>query len=251
MEKQGNGTSIKRSCGEMDQKSTKRSFEGVLSYLEELILSRKIEPGDRLPSERTIVETHKISRGTVRVVFRALEQKGLIVIKKGAGAFVSEGVDPEHIGGTLATLIRHQKVSLSCLIELREAIEINAASYAAERGEPDDILSLKKSLQELESLYSAEKKNFTEFWKHEMDMHHELVVISNNPLFNWISTTLILNVGATRHLISHNKKYAKSALSDWCDIVSALENRQTMLVRSLLASHLVNFKRILSSKIEK
>ena len=55
---------------------------------EKSILSRQYLPGDRLPSERDIMKQQKVGRGTVREAYRSLQQKGLIEIRRGDGAFV-------------------------------------------------------------------------------------------------------------------------------------------------------------------
>jgi GntR family transcriptional repressor for pyruvate dehydrogenase complex len=67
-----------------------RAFEEVVSQVQESILRGEFKPGDRLPSERKLGEIFKVSRGTLREAFRALEQKGLITVGTGVhgGAFV-------------------------------------------------------------------------------------------------------------------------------------------------------------------
>src|SRR3979409_1011179 len=45
-------------------------------------------PGDRLPSERSLVETFKLSRPLVREVLRGLEERGHIEVIPARGSFV-------------------------------------------------------------------------------------------------------------------------------------------------------------------
>ena len=69
-----------------------RTFEDVISQIQESILQGKLKAGDKLPSERNLREIFKVSRGTLRESLRALEQKRLIQIKTGVngGAFICE-----------------------------------------------------------------------------------------------------------------------------------------------------------------
>jgi len=54
------------------------------------ILSAKYNPGDALPTEMEICETHKVSRHTARDALRILTDDGLIERRRGAGTVVAE-----------------------------------------------------------------------------------------------------------------------------------------------------------------
>ena len=51
---------------------------------------RRLSPGDRLPSSRSLVEVHKVSPVTVSRALAVLAGEGLIVTRPGAGVFVAE-----------------------------------------------------------------------------------------------------------------------------------------------------------------
>lgn len=53
------------------------------------ILSAKYNPGDALPTEMEICETHKVSRHTARDALRILTDDGLIERRRGAGTVVA------------------------------------------------------------------------------------------------------------------------------------------------------------------
>ncbi|NHA69918.1 GntR family transcriptional regulator [Phycicoccus flavus] len=52
------------------------------------IVGGDLSPGDRLPSERTLAETHGIARNTAREAVRLLTDEGLVTAEHGRGAFV-------------------------------------------------------------------------------------------------------------------------------------------------------------------
>jgi DNA-binding GntR family transcriptional regulator len=52
------------------------------------------EPGQRLPSEATIMQELGISRGTVRQAYRWLASQGWVVIVSGKGAFAASPLPP-------------------------------------------------------------------------------------------------------------------------------------------------------------
>lgn len=58
------------------------------------ITSGKYKPGDALPTEMEICETHKVSRHTARDALRILTDNGLIERRRGAGTVVAERGTP-------------------------------------------------------------------------------------------------------------------------------------------------------------
>ncbi|MCP4460121.1 MAG: FadR family transcriptional regulator, partial [Cytophagales bacterium] len=91
-----------------------RAYQEVINQLEEVILSGKLNPGDKLPPERELIEDLGTSRRTLREAFRVLEQKGLIEIKIGSkgGTFVPDRIG-ERLGESLSLLIRKRSVTQS------------------------------------------------------------------------------------------------------------------------------------------
>src|SRR3954463_3719022 len=69
--------------------------------LRSLIESGALEPGDQLPSVRTLAEAAGVNVNTARAVYGRLERAGLIRSEQGRGAFVSPQPpmdDPESRG---------------------------------------------------------------------------------------------------------------------------------------------------------
>ncbi len=61
--------------------------------LRDLVLSGDLQPGERLPSTRTLAEDIGVSRTTVVNVYEQLATEGIIESRVGAGAFVSEALE--------------------------------------------------------------------------------------------------------------------------------------------------------------
>jgi GntR family transcriptional regulator len=62
----------------------------IAEHLLDRIESRELAPGDRLPSERELSGSLGVNRLTLRRAFRALEDQGLLVRRRGSGTFVAE-----------------------------------------------------------------------------------------------------------------------------------------------------------------
>lgn len=63
--------------------------------LRALVLTGRLQPGERLPSLRRVAGWAGVNVNTVRSVYESLEGEGLIVSQQGRGTFVAENVEPE------------------------------------------------------------------------------------------------------------------------------------------------------------
>src|SRR5438093_8907026 len=119
-------------------------YEEVMVRLASLLQQGRLKPGDRLPSERALAERLRVSRATIREALRAMQLKGLIVSRHGAGSFIVGGRPEE-----LANALHH--LALQDIFELRLLIEPSIAALAAERSTRQDLVRLESILQQQES----------------------------------------------------------------------------------------------------
>lgn len=95
------------------------------------IRAGKLAAGDRLPTEQEMVAAFKVSRTVVREALAALKADGLVTTRQGSGAYVANVTDlrpfrlrDEQLGAV---------ESIADVLELRLAVEVEAASLAAGR----------------------------------------------------------------------------------------------------------------------
>lgn len=110
------------------------AYEQVAAQLREAILDGRFAPGDELPTERELCQQFGVSRTTVREALRALQAQGLAVVA-GATAPLRVPAAAELSAGplreSLVHLLRLGRVPLGDLVELRCALEAQAAASAA------------------------------------------------------------------------------------------------------------------------
>src|SRR5947208_15331599 len=66
-----------------------RLSDRVAAQLQESIVTRGLQPGDRLPSERELGDQFGVSRTVIREAVRALAAKGVIEVRTGSGLRVA------------------------------------------------------------------------------------------------------------------------------------------------------------------
>ncbi|PRX49424.1 GntR family transcriptional regulator [Prauserella shujinwangii] len=72
----------------VDKTSGVPAFRQVAADLRGRIVSGEYAPGDRLPSERELVEHYHVSRPTIRDAVNLLRSEGVVVAEHGKGVFV-------------------------------------------------------------------------------------------------------------------------------------------------------------------
>lgn len=72
-------------------------YEQLAARLRGDILTGRYRPGQRLPSERTLVEELGLARETVRRAVALLRQEGLVIVQRGHGLVVREQPDRENL----------------------------------------------------------------------------------------------------------------------------------------------------------
>lgn len=115
----------------------------VAEVLSDEITSGRLAPGDRLPSEVQLVEQLGVSRTVVREALSRMRNSGLVEPRQGSGVFV---LQPRVKPLDLSTEAEHTKASVLQVVEVRRAMEAEAAALAAARATPEDIRRIRAAL---------------------------------------------------------------------------------------------------------
>jgi GntR family transcriptional repressor for pyruvate dehydrogenase complex len=115
----------------------------VAEVLSDEITSGRLAPGDRLPSEVQLVEQLGVSRTVVREALSRMRNSGLVEPRQGAGVFV---LQPRVKPLDLSADAERTKASVLQVVEVRRAMEAEAAALAATRATSDDIRRIRAAL---------------------------------------------------------------------------------------------------------
>jgi len=129
----------------------------VVKTIKRLLISKKLNPGDKLPSEYELSQSLKVSRGSIREAMKILSAYGIVKIKRGDGTYIADTSDRVLFDPLLFRLIISQG-DVNELKELREVIELGIIKLAIENANQEDIDSLEKAYK-----YTAEKIRLGEF----------------------------------------------------------------------------------------
>jgi GntR family transcriptional repressor for pyruvate dehydrogenase complex len=118
-----------------------RLADKVVTAVTDSIVSGRLEPGDKLPSERALGELFGVSRPVVREAVRSLTAKGLLADNPRRGHVV-QALGPETATESLTLYLRGQQLDYAKLIEARVLIEVENAGLAASRATPLQVSQL-------------------------------------------------------------------------------------------------------------
>lgn len=114
----------------MDQlNSNTKAYENVLDRLKNYIKEEQLRPGDRLPSERVLVDQLQMSRSSIREGLRAIELLGLIETRRGEGTFLRSYQSYRTLD-LLATFIFQDPNTKQDIIQAKKIIEKEATKLA-------------------------------------------------------------------------------------------------------------------------
>lgn len=152
----------------------------LADMLQGRIEAGELAPGQQLPTEQAIVSSTGVSRTVVREALATLRARGLIVTRQGRGAFVAEPPvappsftirQPVVEAGSLAEILR--------IVELRVAIEAEAAGLAASRRTETDLDDMERHLDALERSGMRLEARF----EHDFAFHRAIHTATGNPYF--------------------------------------------------------------------
>jgi DNA-binding FadR family transcriptional regulator len=151
--------------GAMTPLRPRQRYEQVADRIAADIAAGRLQPGERLPSERDLARRLEVGRASVREAIAALQVAGLVETRPGSGSFVAATPD----------VVREvHDSSPSDLLEARALLEPQVARLAAQRGRPDE---------EIETLLATMEDATGDVWNDcDRRFHQRIAALTGNPV---------------------------------------------------------------------
>lgn len=147
----------------------------VLVALRQRIVNGDYTPGERLTEDR-LAEDFGVSRNPVREALRVVQAEGFVVMVPRRGAVVAS---PD-------------ATTIADMFAVRQRLETLAARLAAERATPDDVIGLRKLLDQARQ--ATDKVQFTRVAELNSELHLKVIQISGNRWLSTMASALYLHV---------------------------------------------------------
>jgi GntR family transcriptional repressor for pyruvate dehydrogenase complex len=191
---------------------TRRTFESVVQHIREQVASGAVQPGDRLPPERTLAEQLQVGRNAVREAMRNLENAGVVVLERGAkgGAFI-QNVDAQKITQAVRDMVDLGSISVEDITELRIHLFDPVVRLACQRATESDFRAMELLNERLATTVGDDDP--VRRMQHSLEFYHLLAASTKNNAFQMvvdsINNAVLQLVGATDypvHLLAEARR---------------------------------------------
>jgi GntR family transcriptional repressor for pyruvate dehydrogenase complex len=212
-----------------------RLSDRVADLMLETILSRGLQPGDQLPSERELGEQFAVSRTVIREAVRSLAAKGVVSSRPGRGLAVA-AVDADSVSASMNLYLRgnHQELPYERVHEVRTTLELDVARLAAERATDAELERLQAIHDGLgEILFELEEASRADY-----EFHRTMAELTHNPLYVIMLDSIGDVLLEIRRATMDNRKDAQRGYAEHGRILEAVVRHDGEAAREAMRRHL-------------
>ncbi|MGI4717763.1 MAG: FadR/GntR family transcriptional regulator [Janthinobacterium lividum] len=222
------------------QRKPRNLAQGVVEQISSSIRQGLLKPGEKLPTESSMMAQHGVSRTVVREAISHLQASGLVQTRHGIGTFVLEPAPHSGLGIDAESILTLRDV-LS-ILELRIGVETETAGLAAVRRSDEQVKELGAALAEMHEAMAVGRSAA------EADKRFHLLIAQStgNRYFADILTQLGNAIIPRARLNTVELEQDKPAnfnervSREHDDIYRAIERRDPEAARAAMRTHLSN-----------
>ena len=203
----------------------------TLNKILNMIKEQKLKPNDKLPTVDELASAFSVGRSTIREALKVLSAQNIIVIKQGAGTFVSEkeGISRDPLG---LEYISDDINVIFDMVTLRLIFEPEMASMAAQFATRKDIQDIKYYCEEVEQLIEQGE----DYHKADAGFHIAIAKASGNGVIHKI--TQVIHSSIKKNIFMTDNILCKDTVIFHRRITNCIENGDINGARYAMINHL-------------
>jgi len=217
-------------------------YEEVARQIERLIL-KKLQPGDKLPSERELAEMLGVSRSSIRDAIRSLELMGLVEPRQGAGTIVCE-VSAESLVNPLSNLLVRQQQQVSELLDFRKMLEPPLAARAATHASDEEVAEMEEILRRQDEKLRLGRLAIEE----DSEFHYSVAMASGNTVVLKVLDILMDLLRETRERSLQLDGRPEKSLAGHRRILAAIKRHDGEAAKAAMRRHIEDIEEIVLSE---
>ncbi|WP_380659871.1 FadR/GntR family transcriptional regulator [Salinicoccus sesuvii] len=198
----------------------------VLEKIIHLLMEGQLNPGDKLPSEMTLMHQFDVSRPVLREALSSLETLEIVSRRPRGGTFINSKVGSSPFMAMLSLSINN----VPAVIEARMTLELGLVTIAAEKISSEQLDKLQDTITKLE----AKKDN--DYGHIDKEFHRIIAHSADNPVVEGMIDSLLISHEKTNSLIPFREK--NKTLQHHKNIFSALEAHNPVKAFQEMYNHL-------------
>lgn len=214
----------------------------IIEQIKNIIIKGRLQPGDKLPSERELAERFSVGRTTVREAMKALSYAGIIK-KVREGTIVNRNVSNFFIDSLTQMLIM-KHLDFEDLFETREVLEVKLAGFAAQRATIEDIEIIGNILKEM-----SEKANHDthDFVTADIRFHEAIAEAAQNRVLYEIFIAVRLLLRKAQEEVVKYPGIMKRSLKYHQQIFEAIKKQNVLKAERAMFAHIDDVEKALMS----
>jgi len=192
--------------------------ESAVDHLRRLILTRQLEPGQRLVQSE-LAEQLGISRTPVREALHKLAAEGLVVFSSYKGAAVAD----------------FSAAELEEIFTVRAALESHATYLAAQRISEAEIERLRTRLEQMEAAFR--NQDFLQLLQVHQEFHAGIYAAAGQQRLYDLAIQYFELGNVYQRMALSLGRGAKDPVGEHLEIVKALERKESEQARQLVRAH--------------
>ncbi len=224
----------------------------VADEIRRWIVHQNLNPGDRLPTEKQLIDRLKSSRGTIREALKIIESQGLITIRPGkdGGARVAV-ISYENMSFALKNYFYFQPLAWSDIYDFREKVEPHATELAVPFLTEQDFANLEATIEACHyGLASA--GSWAEQRRQEGLFHNHIITRCPNPILRFTAlfiNDILLDFARFRDIISPQEDvFARTCVSDHENLLTMLRSGDAKGAAAATRAHIRELAQVLGHK---
>jgi GntR family transcriptional regulator, transcriptional repressor for pyruvate dehydrogenase complex len=223
---------------------TRNLTADLAADLRSRIVDGVIQPGEKLPSENTLIGEFGVSRTVVRAALTRLQAEGLVETERGRGSFALTPPPADPTSGPPARAVVTAEDRLH-LLEFRMGVETEAAALAAGKRTERQLNAIRQALAE----FTDSVEHPAHAMKADFEFHKAVAAASGNPFYTDCLTSLgqtMIAMPRTR-LMTGVEHYARDhfeqVVHEHASICGAITDGDSAAAAAAMRSHLANSRR--------
>jgi DNA-binding FadR family transcriptional regulator len=210
-----------------------QTVKAIMAYLQE----RRLQPGDRLPSERDLAERLHVGRNAVREALATLTTLRVLESRPNSGIYLRR-ISTDSSFETLAMLAELGETPSPAEIvetmEVRASLELLGVQLACQRRDESDLARLRAVLARTGEVL-AQGGNIAE---QDTEFHLALIAASHNSVLVRVLNSFYRFTTPRRRAWFENLSQGRSAARDHLKLVDAVAARDAVLAAALIGRHM-------------
>ena len=216
----------------VDTSNSHRTMQ-VVNHVRSLIENGTLQPGDKIPPERELARSLKISRASLRTGIGYLAAMGVMKIRHGVGTFVADG-PPDFGKASLSWMGALHGFQTWQMFEARIILERSLAALAAERGKEEHHAAMSEEVAEM----FATLETPVDYLIHDVLFHRIIAQASGNPILAAVMETVTSSMYDKRRKTVERATDLRESAEMHREIYRAIRSRRPEEARDLMEKHL-------------